>query len=236
MNFKKIMILLLGLMLIGTLVVQAQEPAVTVSTITVQGNSQMTVIPDQAVVTISVINTAPTANEAQATNAKSAIAVQQQLLAMGIAKDNLRTTQYGIYPLYSENDKAGKAPSIIGYQVTNTLMATLDDVTTIGNVIDTALASGANQISGVHFQKKEELQLKQAALQGAVQEATAKAEAIAVALNKTLGKVIAVNESGVSVQAPEMQRYLLKSDAVGTSLLPGSIQVNGSVTIIFEIR
>lgn len=210
-----------------------------ISTITVQGTGQFDVTPDQAEVSISVISTAPTANEAQNDNAKLADNVQKKLLYMNIAKDNIRTAQYSVYPIYNnETDRSNKTPTITGYRITNTITATIDDITTVGNIIDAALSAGANQISGVHFRKKDELQLKQAVLQAAVKEATAKAEAIANALNKHLATPISVSESGVSVQAPEFQRYLVKSAdmAANTPITPGTIQVQGSVNVVFEME
>lgn len=237
------------MLLIATIVVLtsgfAQDKAIaaqTASTITVQGSSEFDIIPDQAEISISVVNTAPTANEAQNDNAKVASNVQHKLLSLGISKDNIRTAQYNVYPIYdNETDKTVKKQTISGYHIANTITATLDDITTVGNVIDAALSAGADQISNIHFRKKDELPMKQAVLQGAVKEATAKAEAIASALNKHITGVLSVNESGVSVERTQLsdQSYGLRSKlalSANTPISPGTIQIHGSVNIVFEIQ
>lgn len=237
MKCKKVFLLICTFLLISG-ITYAKEPVnTTISTVTVEGTAHMDVVPDQAIVNIGVTTTGSTANDGQLENARITTAVQQKILALGIAKDKLQTSQYSLYPVYNDQDKNNKTPAIIGYKVNNTITVILDDVSMVGNVIDTALGAGANQISGVSFKKKDELQLKQAVLQDAVKEATAKAEAIASALDKHIVKVIAVNESGISVQAPENQRFMLKADSfAGTPILPGNIQINGSVNIVFEIQ
>lgn len=242
MNMKGTKILVIAaLFVMTTNFTEAKETTAPLSarTITVQGSSQIDVTPDQAEVNISVVNAAQTANEAQKDNANAAANVQQSLISSGIAEASIRTAQYNVYPIYSnETDKNNKSPIITSYRVTNTITVTLSNVSAVGTVIDTALSAGANQISNVRFSKKNELQVKQLVLQSAVKEATAKAEAIASTLNKQITGVIAANESGVSVQIPEFQSKMLRSDAVSanTPITPGTIKVDGSVTIVFEIE
>ncbi len=237
MKLRNILVLICTMMLVSASAYAKDSVNAAVSTVTVQGTAHMEVVPDQAIISIGVTTSASTATDAQADNARITTAVQQKLLALGISQDKLHTSQYSLYPLYNESDKNNKMPAVIGYKVNNTVIVTLDDVSMAGKVIDTALGAGANEISGVSFKKKDELQLKQTVLQSAVKEATAKAEAIASALDKHIVKVLEVNENGISMQSPENQRYLLKADAaVGTPIQPGNIQVNGSVNLVVEIQ
>jgi len=233
-------LLVFCILMLCSLNAQAKEITATssVSTVTVQGASQLDVQPDLAVLTIGVMTTGETAAEARQENAAIATAIQQKILELGFTTDKIQTGQYVVTPVYSgNNDRTNtKPPVVVGYRITNTMKISIDDMTMLGNVIDTALAAGANQISGIHFYKKNELQLKQAVLQGAVREAAAKAEAIATALGKHLGQPLTVNEGGVYVQTPEIQRMSLKTDAAATTpITPGTLQVSGSVTIVFEL-
>lgn len=206
-----------------------------IPTVSVQGSSQVETVPDQAQINLGIVTTGKTAEEAQLENSVLAKSVQAQLFTMGVPEDKLQTTQYAVYPIHTE-EKGQKAPAIVGYRVSHTLTATMDDMTKIGAVIDTALSAGANQILGISFKKRDDTQLKTKALQEAVKEATAKAAAIADASGKKLGKIVTVQENGVSVHLPEYtQRYMLKADGAPTPILPGSIRVNGAVSMVFEL-
>lgn len=239
MRYIKILIIFLLLFMgLVTIATAQQSDILPNPTITVEGNSQLEVIPDQAQVSIGVVTTAPTAESAQKANARLAALVQSKLMEAGVSKEKIHTIQYAVYPIHQQQPKSDDPPSIIGYRVNHTVIATIDDIAKIGSIIDTALSAGANQIMGIQFKKQDELQLKCLALQNAAKEATAKAEAIAAALGKRLTKVVKITETGVSVHSPEyQQRYLLKTgDAPTTPILAGSIQVNGSVSITYEIN
>jgi uncharacterized protein YggE len=236
MKKLKLSLFLLGALLIMTACAEAAEIQ-TASTITVQGASTLEVTPDQAVITLGITNSATTVNEAQTTNAQTASQIEQRLLLAGIHKENLRTAQYSVSPLYT-NDHDNKPAAISGYQVNNMLEVTVDDISTIGAIIDAATSAGANQILNIHFTKKDELLLKQTVLKKAVQEATAKAEAIAQAVNKQIVRIVAINENGLSLQSPSRNTYYdmsLKA-AAGTPIQPGSLQMHGTVTIVWEIQ
>ncbi|KYZ77000.1 hypothetical protein AXX12_02325 [Anaerosporomusa subterranea] len=213
-----------------------QAASAVVPTVAVQGSSQVEAIPDQAQINLGVVTTGKTAEEAQLENSVLANAVQAKLFAMGLAESKLQTTQYAVYPIHNEA-KDQKAPQIIGYRVSHTLTVTADDLSKIGALIDNALAAGANQILGISFKKRDDTQLKTQALQEAVKEATAKAEAIVAASGKKLGRIVSMQENGVSIHLPEFtQRYMLKADGASTPIMPGSIRVNGTVSIVFEIN
>lgn len=210
--------------------------AAVVPTVTVQGLSQIETIPDQANINFGVVTTGKTAEEAQQENAGLANAVRTRLLSMGLLEENLKTTQYAVYPIHTEV-KDRQAPEIIGYRVSHTLTATTNDLSQIGPLVDNALDAGANQILGISFKKRDDTQLKIKALQNAVKDATDKAEAIVTASGKKLGKIISVQENGVSIHLPEFtQRYMLKADGASTPIMPGSIKVHGTVNMIFEIK
>lgn len=237
MKSHKLILFLFSALLLTTISAKAAEVQ-PISTITVQGASTLEVIPDQARISIGVTSSASTVNDAQAANTEAASRVLQKLFAQGIAKEKIRTAQYSISPIYTnDSENTSKPPAITSYQVNNTIEVTLDDIASIGTVIDAAAIAGANQISGIYFQKKDEQNLKQIVLKGAVQDATAKAEAIASALNKQIVRVITVSENGISVQTPNRNsRYEMSLKAAATPIQPGSIEAHGMVSIVFEIE
>lgn len=229
---------LLTIAALGAGAVFAVPVADAAGTITVQGNSQIEVLTDQASIGIGVVTTGKTAEDAQTENSRLADAVQQKLLDMGIARDKLHTVQYAVSPIHTEPGKENKVPMIAGYRVCHTVTVIVNDMNQIGAIIDAAFSAGANQIMGLNFSRSDDAQLKRQVLQAALRDARGKAEALAAAIGKRLGKVVSIQEGGVSVQVPEYQhRYLLKADGLpATPILPGSIQVSASVGIVFEIE
>jgi uncharacterized protein YggE len=237
---KSVSFVIFCLFMLCSLTGQAKEAAANaaVSTVTVQGSAQLDVPPDLAVLTVGIMTVGETAADTRQENAVISASIQQKIAELGINSDKMQTGQYTVSPIYSNStDKtAAKPPAIIGYRITNTVKISVDDLTMLGAVVDTALTAGANQISGIHFYKKNDLALKQAVLQEAVREAIAKADAIAVALGKRLGQPLTINEGGVYIQSPENPRLLLKADtSAATPITPGVIQLNGSVNISFEL-
>jgi uncharacterized protein YggE len=239
MNIKKI-ILVCVMLVMTAACVQAKELAPN-GTITVQGKYQLEVAADQAKITLSTITDAPIASDAQSENAKLAERLQQKLLSLNIDKDHYKTVNYAVYPVYSNDDNKGKTHlDISSYRVVNTISVTLDDINSIGKVVDAAVSSGANQISQIRFSKKDQDQLQLFALQGAVKNATDKAEAIAGALGKHLGRVCTVSENGVSVQMPNDYAPTFLSLKAGmlntTPINAGTIKIEGMVTIVYELQ
>lgn len=234
---KTVKILMLLIMLLFTCTIaQAKQANDSVSTIRTLGSAHITAIPDRAVVMIGVVNTGQHAEDVQEDNAKLTNSVIENIVSLGISKDKMRTSQFGIYPIYNEQDKSHKN-EITSYRANNIITIVLDDTTTVGSVIDTALKSGANEINGIYYQKRDEQEFKQKALQAAVKDASAKAETIAQALGKRLGRVVSAEDNGVSIQALETQRYYTKALTTSdNSFLPGSTDVTASVTVIFEIE
>ena len=95
--------------------------------------------------------------------------------ALGIPADHLTTTGYSVYPVY--DDTVTPVP-LVGrkvrvYRVLNTLLIRIDDVARVGEVIDTAVSSDANQVNSIAFLLSDE---KTKALRG---------EALRQAVNRT---------------------------------------------------
>ncbi len=224
-----------GIVLVILLLAVANISYANPRSITVQGTSQLDVIPDQAHITVSYSNKANDLEEARRLNAVTTANIQRKLLQLGLAQDDIRTSNYSVYPLYSKQE-SNTAAKIIGYEVSNSLSLTVNNIDLTGQVIDTALKAGANQIQGVSFAKKDETAVKNTALTLAVRDAQVKAQAIAATLNKNIINTISVTEGSVRIQFPELYRYSAKAlPAATTPISPGVQHVSASVTIVFEI-
>ncbi len=235
--------LLVGGSLIGGILVGEPLPASAeeqVPQIVVTGYGSTSVSPDQAKISLGVLTMAPTAREAQQENAARANKIVGALVNAGVPKDKIATQGYSIWPEYSyPKPEEKKAPSIVAYRVSNTILITLDDIKKAGNVIDTAVAAGANQVQSIQFLRRDTGAAQREALQKACQEARQKADAIAQSLGVQIAGVQSVQESGSATPPPIVYPGAKMANVAGsapTPIEPGELQVNASVTVVFRIK
>ncbi|WP_110956143.1 SIMPL domain-containing protein [Anaerosinus massiliensis] len=213
----------------------ANNESSSASTITVHGNSIVTATPDQATIDIGITNSARTANIAEQQNAVIATNIRAKLIDLGIEEDKIVTTRYTFYPTY--NNDNNKTTEIVAYQVNNTISVTIDDIAKIGALIDASIQSGANTINSIDFTIKNDKRIKQQALQGAVQDARAKAEIISKALDKRIVNVLSATETSTSVGSHNFSRLMLKDSLSATTPInPGNINATADVDVVFEIQ
>jgi len=217
--------------------VAAQEPAErpTPPSIRVTGEATVTVQPDQARIDIGVTTQAQTAQAAAADNAQrleTALAELRRALGAGA---ELKTISYSLNPDYRYPKDGGK-PTITGYTATNVVRVTLNDLTSVGQAIDAATRSGANQVHRLQFTLKDEQAARSQALRAAAVKAKAEAEAIAQALGLKIARVLSVVESSEGAQPIMRDVMLARAEAAApTPVEPGTIEVRATVTLTMEI-
>lgn len=228
----------MSFMLIMAPATQAKEIPDNVTAVTVQGTNAQELEPDIAYVNLGVITEAVSVHEAQAKNAAVANQVCKAIEAAGIRPEYIRTANYTVAPLYNYDEKR-KSSTIRGYQVTNNVVVTLLPAAA-GEIIDTALKAGANQVNSVRFGRKDEAEAKNTAIQLAVKDGLSKAASIAQALNKKVVRVKTVNESGVYLQNPERSNLMYAKSAGAadsiTPVSPGLINLTANVQLLVELE
>ena len=156
--------------------------AETARTITVTGEGEVRGVPDQAQLSAGVTTVAVTANAALAENARKMTAVFAALSRIGVPQREMKTSNFSVapqYPPYNQNNTG--LQKIVGYQVSNQIDVTLDDVKTLGPALDALVTAGANQINAVSFSLRDPKPLLAAAREQAVGDAMARAQTFAKA-------------------------------------------------------
>ena len=215
----------------------AQEPAErpTPPSIRVSGEATVTVQPDQARIDIGVTTQAQTAQVAAANNAQRVETVLAELRRALGAGAEIKTVSYSLNPDYRYPKEGGK-PTITGYTATNVVRVTLNELTRIGQAIDAATQSGANQIQRLQFTLKDEQAAQSQALRAAAVKAKAQAGALAQALGLKIGRVLSVVEGGMGVQPIMRDVMIARAEAAAsTPVEPGAIEVRAIVTLTVEI-
>lgn len=220
----KIMIPVLLATIVAPLSGQSQDtraPFEPVPNISVVGRQEVKVSPDRATIQISVQTRAATAAAAGAQNATKLQAVLSALRKLGLTNDQLSTVNYNVYPDYRHQE--GKEPEIIGYNVTNTIVADIRKLDQVGPAIDAALGAGANMMTSLQFYASNTEAARRTAIAGAIAKARADAEAAARAAGGTLGGLIDLSIGAYSQVPPQpmlMKREMLSAQA-DTPIQPG---------------
>lgn len=157
-----------------------QHPSFKNRLISVVGNSKIEVEPDYAELQIQVMTQAVELQEAQRENAVKMNRVIQSLLELGIDRSDIQTAFYNVTPRY---DYIQGKQVFRGYEVTNAITVKVENINSVGVVIDTAIKNGANGISQLQFKLENEDAYYNEALQLALQNAHGKAIAIAMSLS-----------------------------------------------------
>ena len=181
---------------------RAQEPPpVPPARIIVSGEGSVTAAPDYAYVTIGATTNGATAGAATDANSRIMTSVATALRGTGIAPQDLQTARFSVQPIYS-SAVSGNAPKLSGFSVTNQFDVTVRQVERVGDVLDGAIAAGANDVGSIQFLHADPSKTLDAARTAALADARRKAELYAHAAGLTLGAVSWVVEEQASVPQP----------------------------------
>jgi uncharacterized protein YggE len=202
--------------------------------ITVTGTGKVTGTPDTVRIALSVSATSQDVDTALRSANKSAKAVQDALLAQGVASKDLQTSNVSIQPNYTSKG----APS--GYVVSESMTASVRDLAKAGAVLSAATTAGGNatRIDAVSISLEDTSGLVGSARKGAIDDARAKAEQYAQAAGRSLGEVRSISEL---VQQPSPQyldgrvAYAQAASAAPVPIQPGSQDVAVQVTVVYAL-
>lgn len=239
-GLRAVPLLALALTGTGVAVADAQEPMRRASerTIRVSAMGEVEVTPDEARISFAVHTWAETAHAAGAANASIMERVIAALTAAGIPRGDLETQHYMIHPEYV-HEQGMREPRIRGYRATNQVMLKTRDLARVGELIDIALAAGANRVDGVSFAVSDPSRVIAEALAEAVARARTQAEAIAAALGVRVGAVLDASTNAAPPR-PMMRQEMMAVGAADapapTPIEPGEQTVMATVSIIYAIE
>src|SRR5919198_1897725 len=121
--------------------------------------------PDRAWVTIAAESRARTPQDAQRANAEAMRTVTERLKAAEIPAEAIQTTLFDLQP---EFDYASGKQTLRGYVARNQVQVKVDALSTLGEILASAVAGGATNVSGVRFDLQDRDAAEREALRGAV--------------------------------------------------------------------
>jgi uncharacterized protein YggE len=200
-----------------------------VGTLSVLGSGSVATVPDTARLSAGVTTHGANAAEAMAANADAMQKVIAALKRAGVASKDLQTEFVSVNPRYDDGGQA-----ITGYSATNSVSAVVRGLSDVGDVIDAAVAAGANNVNGPSLSRDDQDKLYRDALEKAVANAREKATALARAAGVSLGKIRSLSESPESAGPLMYEAFSQRADA-GTPIEPGTAEITASVRVVFAI-
>ncbi|MGG1400612.1 SIMPL domain-containing protein [Bacillus salipaludis] len=200
--------------------------------IKVTGEGELAVQPDMANVNLGVMTENKVLMEAQQQNSEAVNKLIQSLLSLGVPQKNLQTFDYRID---SEYDFDQGKQTFRAYKVTYILKVKLEDLTSIGRVIDTAVQNGANYVANVQFSLKNQDRIYQKALSLALTKAIEKAKTIANTLRVTLNPTPNMVIEGGTLPPPILNPQMTYVKGISsTQFEPGELIVKATISAEFE--
>lgn len=201
-------------------------------TIAVSGVGTAASAPDLAVLDIGVEVRARSIAAARAAASEAMEAVLDALREGGVADSGLTTTTYRIHADYDH--RAGRR--LQGYSVTNMVAAEIEDLDSLGSIIDSATEAGSEHIvvRGIHFAHRDPVALESEARSRAWQDAKRKAQQLAALGGVGLGDVVAMSEQRHAGGGPSPVRALA-AEAAAAPVETGERAVTIAIQVEFEI-
>ena len=208
------------------------------STVHVSASADVSTPPDIALVHLAVVATGDTAEAARNQVAQDASNMRAALQEIGVDDDRVQTTYFHISAIHEETENGTE---IVGYRAAhgfeieaNVSSDELGNRT--GTIVDTAVQNGANQVEGIQFTLAEETrrEIRQQALERAMENARKDADVLAAAGNLTIEDVKSISTADVGIGPFEFAREDAAADRAGTVVEPGPVQVSATVSVTYR--
>jgi hypothetical protein len=224
---------LIALSLAASMTARAEE--VVSRFITMNGHGEVRRAPDLATISMGVTTQAEMAAAALDANSQTMQVMLSALKQTGIADNDVQTTDFLVQPRLDYGNNTGQPPKTVGYDVTNQVTVTVRDLSALGAILDKAVQSGSNQVSGISFSVKNPESALDEARQKAVADAVRKAEVYAAAAGVRLGRIMSISES-TAMPGPVPMRARAMDAAAAPPIAAGEQTLGLDVTINWEIQ
>ncbi|MGZ5436591.1 MAG: SIMPL domain-containing protein [Pyrinomonadaceae bacterium] len=238
-------IVLVAILLVVSFEVSAQnniEPPL----ITVTGQAEVRVPPDEVLFTLAVENVD---KDMLVANSKTDDSVKQ-ILAIArrhnVKPEDVQTSQISVQPKYNTDDMEYEARRnikrvLIGYQVSKTVAVRLRDISRFDEMLADILKAGITRLSNLEFRDSQLRKHRDEARRMAIRAAKEKATLLAGEIGQSIGPAYSITETsgndyGRSNAMQNVAGTAGDSAASDSAIAPGSISVTAQVTVRFRLN
>lgn len=214
-------------------------------TISVVGEAERKIPPDETKVSLAVENTEANANLARKNNAEKIDKIISVLKNSGLTNENITTSNFEIRPNYdTANNNFEK---IVSYTALNKITLTTSSNANISSLIDVAVNSGANRVDSIEFTSSKNVlnESFKELLKEAFNDALQKVEILSNEGNFLINGVKNIDLAQNNGYNPPIPYYALdqqrmsstteKSDAPPTQIIPQENTLSVTIPITFFI-
>lgn len=215
------------------------QPAQTIS---VSADSKVSIVPDLATISFSVIAEGSDTVKLQTDNNTKINDAIAYLKTQGVEAKDIKTSGYNLNPKYVYNPKTGQN-YIDGYTMTQSVTVKIRDFAKISPILGALPSKGINGLNGPDFSVEDKDKYLNQAREEAFAKAKAKARAMAGYAGAHLGRVITFSENGGGYPIYYYDRAETASGKGGAPMAapaptiePGSQDLTLTVNVTYEIR
>ena len=208
--------------------------------ITVTGEAEVRVVPDEVVFDLTVQTTDKNLRQAKAQTDERLKRLVELTRRYEVAAKDVQTDYVRVEPRYRGNDETRL---FVGYAVRKDLLFILRDVTKAEALLSEVIESGITRVNGVNFRTSQLRKHRDEARVLAIRAAREKAVALAGELGQKVGKAYSIEEDvptgrmmAQNVSANAFSIDGSDSSSSSGTLALGQINVNARVTVRFELE
>jgi len=150
-----------------------------------------------------------------------------------VDEKNVQTSALRMGPRYSDE----KIPRLLGYEVSQIISITLQDLSKYEALMTQLLEAGVNRVDGISFRVAQTRKYRDEARSKAIVAAKEKAVAMATTLGQTVGKPWEISE-----ESDDSTLNIVTRGNVGkligeeSTVAPGQVTISASVRVSFQLE
>ena len=205
-------------------------------TLYVTGKGEVYLVPDIAYIYIGVRSQADTVSDALTANNAQAQSIASALKGFGVEDKDIQTTAFNVYPVQDYSPEGQVTRTY--YVVENTIFTKVRNLQKLGEILDSVVRAGANNINGISFDVENRMDAETQARKLAVEDARRKAQELAEASGVALAELQSINvySSGTPTQ---VSMYEGKGGTMASStvpIAPGQMVVIAEANLTYIIK
>lgn len=208
-------------------------------TITVSAEGKVTVSPDIAQLSLSVISEGMNPEKIADDNNKKISAAIEFIKSQGVDVKDIKTTNYNLNPRY-EYDEDKRTSYISGYVLTQTVLVKIRDLDKVAKILGGLPSAGINQIGSISFDIDDPEKYMAEARKQAFEKAKQKAETMAAENKTKIKRVLTFSDYQSAPPYPVFMRGEMgganMKDVILPTIEPGSQEVTIQVSVTYELH